>query len=316
MHEHRDRIVVIGAGRVGATFAYSCVVDGLGSEIVLVDKDRRRAEGEAMDIRHSVPFARASSVRVGGLADCADAAVTVFAAGVSQRPGESRLDLARRNAAIFEEVLDELRAHDPPGVLIVASNPVDVLTQIASKRFASSSRVLGSGTVLDSARFRVLLAAHYAVDPESVNACVLGEHGDSEVAAWSLSRVAGVPVDEFCRARGMAHDPDEMHRLFEQTRDAAYAIIERKGATHFAIAAALVRITRAVLRDERTVLTVSAPTAGRYGLPDLCLSLPCIVGGIGVEAALEIPLTEAESAALHRSARTIQATLESVANGA
>ena len=302
----RGKIVVVGVGRVGATFAYTCVLRGLGTELVLVDLDRQRAEGEAMDIAHAVPFAHSMVVRPGELADCVDAEVVVISAGASQRTGETRLQLARRNVGVLEGILAAWEAHPPNGVVIIATNPVDVLTHVAANRLDLPwGRVIGSGTTLDTARLQVLLGEHYEVDPRSVHGFILGEHGDTEVAAWSLMRIAGMGVADFCRARGMGDSAAAMERVFANTRDAAYAIIERKGATHFAIGAALVRIVRAILRDERSVLTLSVPTRGILGLPDVSLSLPCVVGADGVRSCLEIPLARDERAALELSAEAL-----------
>jgi L-lactate dehydrogenase len=307
------RIAVVGAGNVGATFAYTLLLSRLVSEIVLVDLDSDRAEGEAMDIAHAVPFAAATRVWAGDYGDCAGAAVTVIAAGPRQRPGESRLDLARRNASIVGDIARRVAREDPAGIIIVATNPVDVLTYVAWRASGlPRERVFGSGTILDTARFRMLLADHLGVDPRSVHASVIGEHGDSEVAAWSLANVAGMDLASFGAIVGAPMDDATMDDLFTRTRDAAYAIIERKGATFFAIAAGLVRIVEAIVRDQKTVLSVSSVIDGPYGLADVALSLPSVIGRGGVERVLVVPLAADELEGLRRSASLLRSAIDDV----
>ncbi|MFZ5479563.1 MAG: L-lactate dehydrogenase [Myxococcota bacterium] len=302
------RVAVVGAGHVGATFAYALLLSGLASEIVLVDVDRGRLEGEVMDLVHTTPFSPAARVWAGELGDCAGAAVTVIAAGPGQRPGQTRLDLARVNAGIVDALVPEVVRCNPDGVVIVATNPVDVLTRRAILRSGlDPTRVLGSGTVLDTARFRALIGRHCGIDPRNVHAYILGEHGDSEVPAWSTATVAGLPLRLFCEAAGMPCDRAAMDAVFAETRDAAAAIIRRKGATWYAIGAALVRIVEAIVRDQKTVLTVSTPVDARFGAPGVCMSLPAVVGAGGVERVLPIALDPDEEAALRRSAGILQA---------
>lgn len=301
------RVAVVGVGNVGATFAYALLLSGLAAEIVLIDANRARAEGEAMDLNHTVPFTHPTRIWAGELADCAGAAVTVIAAGANQRPGETRLDLVQKNAAIFRGIVPEIARHNPAGILLVATNPVDVLTY-AALRLAGlpPARVIGSGTILDTARFRYLLSQHFGVDPRSVHAVIIGEHGDTEVPVWSLANIAGLRLPAFCAAQGKELDEAVMRRLFEQTRDAAYHIIERKGATYYAVAAGLMRIVEAILRDQRTVLSVSSLIDGYYGLGEVCLSLPTVVGRGGVEQVLRLELAPEERAGLERSAEVLR----------
>jgi L-lactate dehydrogenase len=309
------RIAVVGAGHVGATFAYTLLLSGLAAEIVLIDAAPARAEGEAMDLNHAVPFAPPTRVWAGAYADCAGAAVTVVAAGAAQNPGETRLDLVKRNAAIFREVVPEVARHSPDGLILVATNPVDVLTYAAWKLSGlPAERVLGSGTILDTARFRSLLSRHYGVDPRSVHAFIIGEHGDSEVPVWSLANIAGMRLPDYCAAQGLPFDRAAMDDIFRQTRDAAYHIIERKGATYYAVAAGLMRIVEAVLRDQRTVLSVSSLIRGHYGLEDVCLSLPTVVRRRGVERVLKLDLSPAEVAALQRSSEVLKGTFAQVSD--
>lgn len=301
------RIAIIGAGHVGATFAYALLLGGLAAEIVLVDADMRRAEGEAMDLSHAMPFTYPTRIRAGGLDDCAGAAITVVAAGAAQKPGETRLDLTLRNAALMCELAPKLAQRSPEGILLIATNPVDVLTYEAVRSSGlPASKVIGSGTVLDTARFRFLLSRHYGIDPHNVHAYIIGEHGDSEVPVWSLANVAGMPLRNYCAAHGKACRQDELDRIFRQTRDAAYGIIERKGATYYAVAAGLLRIVESILRDQRTVLTVSALVDGLYGIRDVCLSLPAVLGRHGIDRVLRLDLDEGELAALRRSAHIVR----------
>jgi L-lactate dehydrogenase len=305
------RIVVIGAGHVGATFAYALLLSGLATEIVLIDRDEGRAEGEAMDLSHAVPFSRPTRIRAGTYDDCAGAAITVFAAGSGQRPGETRLELVRRNVAVLRDVVPRVAAVNPSGILLLTTNPVDVLTYDAWRVAGlPRSRVIGSGTTLDTGRFRALLGDHFAVDPRSVHAFVVGEHGDSEVPVWSGANVAGVGLAELAASSGRTFGDDEKQAIFTATRDAAYAVIERKGATYYAVAAALVRIVEAIVRDQRTVLPVSSVLDGQYGLRDVALSVPSVVGANGVEQALELALDDEEMAGLRRSAGILRETID------
>ena len=306
----RTKIAIVGAGRVGSTFAYTLAASGAAREIVLIDADRARAEGEAMDIAHAVPFGVPVEVRSGALADAAGAALTVIAAGVAQREGESRPALLRRNVEVLRSMLPAIVRANPQAPLLVASNPVDALTYAALRLSGlPPARVFGSGTVLDTARLRAELAAHYRVDARNVHAYVLGEHGDSELVAWSASSLANVQLHEYCRLTGMSCTRDDMASIEARVRDAAYEIIRRKGATNFAIAAALTRIVEAVVRDEGSVLTVSTLLDGHYGMHDVCLSLPAILDRSGIRQALALPLDKQELRALHASADAVRAAL-------
>jgi L-lactate dehydrogenase len=302
------RIAIVGAGNVGSTAAYALLLSGLAAELVLIDANTRRAEGEAMDLAHAVPFSRPTHVWAGDYEDCRGALITIVAAGTAQRPGETRMDLVRRNAAIFGEIIPKIAAANPDGIILVTTNPVDVLTH-ATWRIAGlpAERVIGSGTTLDTGRLRAALGTYFGVDPRSVHAFIIGEHGDSEVPVWSTANVAGVPLDDLARSRGLAFGPEERDRIFTQTRDAAYAIIERKGATFYAVAAALLRIVEAIVRDQRTVLSVSSVVgAEAYGLGDVALSLPSVIGAGGVEGILRLPLSDDEAEALEASANVVR----------
>jgi L-lactate dehydrogenase len=307
------KVAVVGAGRVGSTFAYTLAASGLVRDIVVADADLGRAEGEAMDIAQSVPFRRPVRVEAGTLADVGGAAVTVITAGAAQQPGEPRTALVQRNVDVLRGILEQVVRANPDGLLLIATNPVDALTWAALKMSGLPwQRVIGSGTVLDSARLRAELAAHYAVDARNVHAYVLGEHGDSEFVAWSTATLGNMSLADYCAATGTSYEPAEMERIGERVRRAAYEIIQRKGATNFAIAAALTRIIEAIVRDEQSVLTVSTLVQGEYGLHDVCLSLPAIVGRGGVQRVLPVPLSEREVEALRRSAQAIRTVAQGV----
>lgn len=307
------RVAIVGTGNVGATTAYALLLNGVVSEIVLVDVNRDRAEGEAMDLNHAMPFTRPARVWAGDYADCASANIVILTAGVGQRPGETRLALLKRNADVFRQVVPQIVAQTREAILLVATNPVDVLTHVALKESGlPPAQVIGSGTILDTARFRYLLSDRFRVDPRSVHGFIIGEHGDSEVAAWSLANIAGMRLDDYCRLNDCALDDQARALIFASTRDAAYDIIRRKGATYYAIAAGLVRIVEAIVRSEQSVLTVSSLVQGKYGLPDVCLSLPTIVNRSGIGRVLEVPLEEKELEALLRSGLTIRTALDSL----
>jgi L-lactate dehydrogenase len=309
-NSHPTRVAVVGVGQVGATFAYALMLSGLAAEIVLIDVNRAKAEGEAMDLNHAVPFARPTRIWAGEIADCAGAAVTVIAAGAAQKPGETRLDLVKNNAAIFREIVPQIAARNPGGMLLIATNPVDVLTYVSWKLSGlPAPRVIGSGTILDTARFRHLLSQHFGVDPRSVHAFIIGEHGDSEVPVWSLANIAGMRLSDYYAAHELKQDPSALEAIFHQTRDAAYEIIARKGATYYAVAAGLMRIVEAILRDQNTVLSVSSLIADYYGISDVCLSLPTVVNRNGVERVLRLNLSEDEIKGVRRSAEVLKATI-------
>jgi L-lactate dehydrogenase len=310
------RVAIVGAGNVGATFAYALLLSGLAAEIVLIDANRAKAEGEAMDLNHAVPFSHPTRIWAGDLADCAGAAVTVLAAGTGQKPGETRLDLVKRNAEIWKQIVPKVAQSNPDGILLVATNPVDVLTYVAWKLTGlPSERVIGSGTILDTARFRYLLSQQFGVDARSVHAFIIGEHGDSEVPVWSSANIAGMRLREFCEAQSIPYDQRALDDIFLQTRDAAYHIIERKGATYYAVAAGLMRITQAILRNQNTVLSVSSLIRDFHGLSDVCFSLPTVVDRGGVEQVLRLALDEPEIVKLRRSGEVLQKTIRALELG-
>ena len=310
LRPHPTRVAIVGVGNVGATFAYSLMLSGLAAEIVLIDQNRARTEGEAMDLNHAVPFAAPVRVWAGDYADCAGAAVTVITAGAAQKPGETRLDLVKKNANIFRQIVPQIAKHNPEGIILVATNPVDVLTYTVWKLSGLPARkVIGSGTILDTARFRYLLSQYFGVDPRSVHAYIIGEHGDSEVPVWSLANLAGMRLTDFCGQQEIHYDQAMMDDIFKQTRDAAYQIIERKGATYYAIGAGLTRIVETILRDQSTVLSISTLIDNYYGIEDVYLSLPTVVDKRGVERILRLTLSEAEVVGLKKSADILKSTL-------
>jgi L-lactate dehydrogenase len=308
------KVGVVGSGLVGATAAYALVMRGVGREIVLVDKNEARAAAEADDIRHAVPFAHPLEIRAGGYGDLTGCRVVVLCAGVGQKPGETRLQLLRRNADVFREVVPSVLKAAPEAIVVVATNPVDVMTHLAA-RFAAEAgvtagRVFGSGTTLDTARFRSLIGAHCGVDPHHVHGYVVGEHGDSEVLTWSLVTIGGMPLKAFARLRGIT-DPETVRTNIDaKVRRAAYTIITGKGATYYGIGCALARIVDAVLHDQRSVLTVCAPTADVLGVKNVTVALPRLVGGGGVIETFPLPLSETEQAQLRNSAGVIRTALD------
>ena len=311
--DHSVKIAIAGAGNVGATFAYALLGSGLASQIVLIDNNQKRAQGEAMDLNHAVPLTHSTRIWAGDYSDCAGAAITVVTAGTGQKPGETRLDLVQRNYAIYQSIIPQIINHNPDGILLIASNPLDILSYAAMKLSGlPASRVIGSGTILDTARFRYLLSQHAGVDPRSVHAFIIGEHGDSEVPVWSSANIAGMNLTDYCKMNCEDYEPEVYKKIFEQTRDAAYQIIELKGATFYGIGMSLVRIVEAILRGQYTVLSVSTLIQDYYGINDVYLSLPCIIDRNGVSKFLRLPLNESEIEGLQKSAAVLKETIRSL----
>jgi L-lactate dehydrogenase len=305
---------IVGSGFVGATAAYALVMRGVGRRVVLVDMNKARAEAEADDILHAVPFANPVEVTAGDYADLAGCRVVVVSAGVGQKPGETRLQLLGRNAQVFKQVIPNILEHAPDAVLLIATNPVDIMTHLAA-RYAGeagvpSSRVIGSGTTLDTARFRALVGRQLKVDSQHIHAYVLGEHGDSEVLPWSLVSVGGIPLPEFCTGREISICEDDYAVIDEQVRRAAYHIIEGKGATYYGIGSAIARITEVILQDERSILTVCTPMPDVAGVKNVTVSLPNLVGGEGIIQTFYPKLNDSETAALRNSAQVIRSVID------
>lgn len=311
-----SRIAIVGAGAVGATFAYSLMISGITEEIVLIDVDKSKAEAEAMDLNHGQSFVKPVRLWSGEYTDCGPAEIVVITAGVKQKSGESRLDLVTRNVAILKDIIANIKISGFKGILLLVSNPVDILTYFAWRLSGyDRQRVIGSGTVLDSARFKQLLAQHCEVSPQSVHAYIIGEHGDSEVPAWSLTNIAGVKLKKYCpqcEHNHFCHKEKVMDEIFEQVRTSAYKIIAAKGATYYAIGLSLVKIVQAILRDENQVLPISTILNDVYGLNDVALSVPTIVNRNGASKQLTVPLEEKELQALHNSARILKEIISSI----
>lgn len=307
MKVNSRKVAVIGCGFVGSSSAFALMQSGLFSEMVLIDADTKRAEGEAMDISHGISFARPMQIYAGNYDDITDAAIIVITAGANQKPDETRLDLIKKNAAIMKSIVGEIKKRDFGGILLIVSNPVDILTLIALKESGyPSNRVIGSGTVLDTGRFKYLLGEHLDVDSRSVHAFIIGEHGDSELAAWSNARIGGLKVNDFCELRGHFNHEQSMKKIFENVRNSAYEIIERKHATYYGIAMAVKRICEAIVRNEKSILPVSSLMAGEYGLNDVVLSIPAVVGETGVQKVIPIELNDEELTKLKDSANILK----------
>jgi len=310
------KIGIVGCGMVGSVSAYALVMSSMGREIVLVDLNRTRAEAEANDIHHAVPFAHPLTVRAGDYADLVGARVVVIAGGVAQKPGETRLQLLQRNADVFRQIGPSILRHAPGAVLLVVTNPVDLMTHLAA-RFAAEfavppTRVIGSGTTLDTARFRALLGRHFDVDPQHVHGYVIGEHGDSEVLVWSQATIAGLNLDEFAKVHGSPLTAADRSQVDENVRRAAYHIIAGKGATYFGIGSAVARIVDVLLHDQRAILTICARITGLPDCEDVTLALPHLLGGEGVIGTIRLPLDGTELEGLRRSAGILREAIQSL----
>ena len=310
----RPKVVVIGTGMVGATFGYALLWSGLTPEIILIDVNRARAEGEAMDLSHAMPFHRPINIRAGDYADCSGAAVVAIAAGAAQKPGETRTQLAQRNSEVFRQIIPEVVRYAPDTILLIATNPVDSLTYAAWRLSGfPPRRVIGAGTILDTARLRYLLGARFNVDPRSVHAYIVGEHGDSEVPLWSSASIAGMTIDDFCALSGYACSDQDREAIFVQVRDAAYHIIELKSATYYAIASGMERIVESILRDQSTILSVSGLLQDCHGVSDVCMSLPMVINRQGIARMLCVPMSADEERRFRASAQVVRQVIDSLA---
>ncbi|MBQ9531435.1 MAG: L-lactate dehydrogenase [Eubacterium sp.] len=309
------KAAIVGCGFVGSASAFALMESGLFSEIVLIDVSKEKAEGEALDISHGLPFAKPMQIYAGGYEDISDAAIIIITAGAGQKPGETRLDLVKKNVGIFKTIIPEITKYNQDGILLVVANPVDILTYVTAKLSSfPSNRVFGSGTVLDTARMKYLLGDHLGVDPRSIHAFIIGEHGDSEIAAWSSANVSGIPLNSFCEMRGHYNHNKAMHEIADGVKNSAYEIIEKKGATYYGIAMSVKRICEAIVRDEKSILPVSSIQKGSYGIEGVALSMPAIVGKHGVEAAVPIELNKKEQEDLTKSAQTLKRVIDDVLN--
>ena len=307
------KVAVIGCGFVGSTSAYTLMQSSLFSEMVLIDADRARAEGEALDIKHGLPFTKPMNIYAGDYSDIADAAIIVITAGAAQKPGETRLDLVKKNTAIMKSIIGEIKKQNCQGILLIVSNPVDVLTNVALKASGfPENRVIGSGTVLDSARLKYRLGEHLSVDSRSVHAFIVGEHGDSEVVAWSSANVSGVPLSEMCEMRGHYKHKENTAEIATAVKNSAYEIINKKHATYYGIAMSVKRICEVIMRDEKSILPVSHMIHGVYDIDGVSLSMPAIVGADGIESDIPINLSGEEALKLKESADSLKKIMETI----
>ncbi|HJB18222.1 MAG TPA: L-lactate dehydrogenase [Candidatus Bariatricus faecipullorum] len=308
-----QKVAVIGCGFVGSTIAFTLMQRGIFSEMVLLDMNQEKAEGEAMDISHGLPFAHTMEIYAGTYEDIRDAALVIITAGANQKPEETRLDLVQKNTRIMQSVVREICRVGCEGILLVVSNPVDILTYVALRESGfPRERVIGSGTVLDTARLKYLLGRLLKVDSRNVHAFIIGEHGDSELAVWSSANISGIDLEHFRELRGIPREQCSWKEIYEDVRDSAYDIIRCKGATYYGIGIAVARIAECIVRDGETVLPVSVLLKGEYGLEGLCLSIPAIVGQNGAEQVLEIELGREEKEKLEESARQLQEVLKKI----
>ncbi len=302
-----QKCAIIGCGHVGATTAYSLTQSAMFSQMVLIDINYKKAEGEAADLNHGLPFLSPMEIYAGSYRDIADAAIVIITAGANQREGETRLDLVKHNKDIFESIIEEVIRYNHEGIILVVTNPVDILTYVTARLSGfPSHRVIGSGTVLDTARLKYLLGDHLGVDYRNVHSFIIGEHGDSELAVWSSANVSGIDLKQFCECCHHTCDLEYLERLFTDVKNSAYRIIAAKGATYYAIAESVRKIVSAIVKDQNTILPVSTVVNGHYGIDEIALSLPCIIGRKGIQKILEIPLDNRESALLHESASKLK----------
>lgn len=307
MKINNSKVAMIGCGFVGAASCFALMQSGLFREMVLIDANQSKAEGEALDISHGLPFAKPMDIYAGDYSDLADAAIVIVSAGAAQKPGETRLDLVKKNVGIFKSIMPQIKNSGFEGILLIVANPVDILTTVAQKLTGfPESRVIGSGTVLDTARLKYLLGEHLGVDSRSIHAFIVGEHGDSEIVAWSSANVSGVPLSDFCELRGHFRHKEAMEEIADTVKNSAYEIIEKKQSTYYGIAMSVKRICEAIIRDEESILPVSVTLHGNFGIDGVSLSVPAVVGKSGVETLVPIKLSVDELVKLQESAATLK----------
>lgn len=312
----KPKVSIIGSGNVGSAFAFALMIRGIAREIVIVDKDKKKAAGECMDLKHGLSFTYPVTISSQGYEGCADSDIVVITAGARQKPGQTRIDLVQTNVDIFKDIISNIIKYTKDAIILVVTNPVDILTYLTLQISGlPANRVIGSGTALDTSRFRYLISEHCKVDPRNVHAYVIGEHGDTELPVWSNASIGGMKIEKYCpmcKNFGNCGHEKELEKLFDEVKNAAYEIIEAKGATSYAIALALVRITEVILRDENSVLPVSILMKDYYGINDVCLSLPAIVNRGGVERVLRLELSAKEQAQFKHSARTLKGIIKGI----
>ena len=308
-----QKAVMIGCGFVGSASVFALMQSGLFSEIALIDANPEKAEGEAMDISHGIPFARQMKIYAGDYDDVKDAGIVIVTAGANQQPGETRLDLVNKNVGIFKKIIPEIANRGFEGILLIVANPVDILTKVAIKLSGfPENRVIGSGTVLDTARLKYRLSEHLGVDSRSVHTFIIGEHGDSEIAVFSSANVSGIPLSQFCELRGHFEHRASEQEIAEKVKNSAYDIIQRKRATYFGVAMAVKRICEVIVRNEKAILPVSTSMHGEYGIEDVVLSMPCVVGSDGIEVQVPVVLSEEEKGKLQESAKILKETISTL----
>ena len=308
-----QKAVMIGCGFVGSASVFALMQSGLFSEIALIDANTEKAEGEAMDISHGIPFARQMKIYAGDYDDVRDAGIVIVTAGANQQPGETRLDLVNKNVGIFKKIIPEIANRGFEGILLIVANPVDILTKVAIKLSGfPENRVIGSGTVLDTARLKYRLSEHLGVDSKSIHAFIVGEHGDSEIAVFSSANVSGIPLSQFCELRGHFEHRASEREIAEKVKNSAYDIIQRKRATYFGVAMAVKRICEVIVRNEKAILPVSTSMHGEYGIEDVVLSMPCVVGSDGIEVQVPVVLSEEEKGKLQESAKILKETISTL----
>jgi L-lactate dehydrogenase len=316
MRPSKPKVSIIGAGNVGSTFAFALMISGVAREIVIVDKDKKKASGECMDLNHGLSFTPPAAICFADYEGCADSDIVVITAGAKQKPGQTRIDLVHTNTEMFKEIIPNILKYAKNPILLVVTNPVDILTYVSLKISGlPENRVFGSGTALDTSRFRYLISEHCDVDPRNVHAYIIGEHGDTELPVWSNANIGGMMLEKYCPTCKNFANCDrqkELDKIFEEVKSAAYKIIEAKGATYYAVALALVRITECVLRDENSVLPVSTLINDYYGISDVCLSLPCKVNRNGIEQYLRLELSDKEQKNFMHSAQTMKDIIRSI----
>ena len=301
------KVAIIGAGFVGSSIAFALLNEEIFNEIVLIDRNKTKAEGEAMDLSHGLPYTSNMNIYAGEYKDIKDASIVIVTAGAAQKEDETRLDLINKNVAILRSILKDIKPIQMEGILLIVSNPVDILTHVAYLESGlDKHRVFGSGTVLDTARLKYLISKHLDIDARNVHAVIIGEHGDSELVTWSIANISGVPLNEFCELRGHFNHEEAMKKLYESVRDSAYEIIKKKGATYYGVAISVAHIARCIVNNTHTMLPLSTELNGEYGISGIALSVPSIVGSEGVEKVLEIHLSNTEIEQLHNSAKVIK----------
>lgn len=314
MKSLKPKIAIIGAGNVGSTFAFSLMISGLAREIVLIDKNELLAKGECMDLNHGLSFTHPTKIYAAGFEGCKDADIVVITAGANQKQGQNRIDLAQENVAIFKDIIPSISNHTKDSILLVVTNPVDILTYVTLKiSDLPSNRVIGSGTVLDTARFKYMISEYCKVDPGNIHAYIIGEHGDTELPLWSDASIGGMAIEKYCSDyAGLGNAKNELAEIFEKVKNAAYQIIEAKGATNYSIALSLVKITRSILRDENSILPVSTLITDYYGISDVCISIPSHVNINGVDHYLKLKLSDQEQKLFKHSANTLKKLIKKI----